>query len=351
LANNLKGAHMTALNLPIENTSAGVSNLSTPPELLDMLRVLTSFQPPRISLANAPWETYVDWAISQGLGPLSSYNLEFRLAGADAPEWARDRLLSIYQGSLNDNVMKMVNFRRTISELSGYKVVLLGAASFLETVYPHLAFRPMLDIQLLARGVDIDGVIEHLSKNQFKRTRMADGSYARAILSDGRTEIALYDALWERRGNGQLETVFDRAHPMPIYGPSVFQLRLEDAILSVCVFQSQQAYDAPLITFIDLRELLAGARSGTGPYSRLADVEDLSEAARRWGQERALYASVGIAERLFPEVAKTSTAIKPDLNIATKSLLDKFIVGPASEVGRTRTLKITSKIRRILASR
>src|SRR5690348_14686047 len=117
--------------------------------LLDTFRVLSSFERPRQSLAGAPWEEYVDWAIAQGLAPLAAYNLEYRLAGADAPEWARDRLLSVYQGSLNDNVMKLVNFKRAVDELEGRRVVLLGAASYAESLYPHVAFRPVLDLDLL----------------------------------------------------------------------------------------------------------------------------------------------------------------------------------------------------------
>src|SRR5713101_6273288 len=117
--------------------------------LLDTFRVLSAFDPPRCSLADAPWDEYVDWAIAQGLGPLSAYNLEYRLAGAGAPEWARDRLLSVYQGSLNDNVMKLVNFKRTIDDLEGRKVVLLGAASYAEALYPHVAFRPVSELEML----------------------------------------------------------------------------------------------------------------------------------------------------------------------------------------------------------
>ena len=80
------------------------------PSLLDTFRTLASFSPPRASLRGAPWEAYVDWSIAQGLAPLAAYNLEYRLGGGGAPEWVRDRLLSVYQGSLNDTVMMLVNF-------------------------------------------------------------------------------------------------------------------------------------------------------------------------------------------------------------------------------------------------
>src|SRR5215813_3688588 len=131
------------------------------PSLLDTFRVLASFSPARTSLRGAPWEQYVDWAIAQGLAPLAAYNLEYRLAGGGAPEWARDRLLSIYQGSLNDNVMKLINFKRAIDDLQGERIILLDGASFSESLYPHIAFRPVPDIHLLLARASIGRLTEH----------------------------------------------------------------------------------------------------------------------------------------------------------------------------------------------
>src|SRR4051812_43134010 len=90
-----------------------------PTSLQEAFRVLASFEPARVSLREASWEEYVPWAIAQGLAPLAAYNLEYRLAGAGAPQWTRDQLLSIYQGSVNDNVMKLVHFKRTVDALQG----------------------------------------------------------------------------------------------------------------------------------------------------------------------------------------------------------------------------------------
>ncbi len=158
--------------------------------LLETFRVLSSFQPARRSLADAPWDEYVDWAISQGLAPLAAYNLEYRLGGAGAPEWVRDRLLSIYQGSLNDTVMKLVNFKRAIDELEGEQVLLLGGASFAESLYPHIAFRPVLAIRLLVRPPRVDALTAHLANSDFRTENgIRDTEGAAKILSDGRTQL------------------------------------------------------------------------------------------------------------------------------------------------------------------
>src|SRR6516162_2348316 len=116
------------------------------PSLLETFRVLASFSPGRTSLLGAPWDDYVDWAIAQGLAPLAAYNLEYRLGGGGAPEWARDRLLSVYQGELNDKVLKLVTFRRAVDEPEGRRTILVGPARYAEALYPHVAFRPVPDL-------------------------------------------------------------------------------------------------------------------------------------------------------------------------------------------------------------
>src|SRR6516162_2533156 len=162
------------------------------PSLLDTFRVLAAFSPGRTSLAGAPWDKYVDWAIAQGLAPLAAYNLEYRLAGAGAPEWARDRLLSVYQGTLNDNVMKLVNFKRAIGALEGRRIVVLGAASYAEALYPHVAFRPVLDLDLLVARMDLAPLAAFLADAEFKPV---SATATRRILSDGRTQITLHGGL------------------------------------------------------------------------------------------------------------------------------------------------------------
>jgi hypothetical protein len=226
------------------------------PSLLDTFRVLASFSPPRTSLRDAPWDDYVDWSISQGLAPLAAYNLEYRLAGGGAPEWVRDRLLSIYQGSLNDNVMKLVNFKRAVDALEGRRIVLVGAASYAESLYPHIAFRPVLDLDLLLPAADLDGLVGYLGRAEFKTV----ASYPRQrVLSDGRTQITLHGGLLGPGFEDEDRAVLDRALPVRAFGPSFFRLASEDALLTSILAQAHAGYSVPAITFVDLRELVLGA--------------------------------------------------------------------------------------------
>jgi len=307
------------------------------PSLLETFRSLASFDPPRRSLAGAPWEEYADWAISQGLAPMAAYNLEYRMGGAGAPEWVRDRLLSIYQGSLNDNVMKLVNFKRATDEVEGQRWALLGGASFAEALYPHVAFRPVLEIQLLVAQESLAPLFKALGQADFRADPAVEG-----VLSDGRTAVIF-------RTQSLGPAVWERLLPMKVYGPSAFRLDLEDAVLALCLEHAREGYQVPLITFVDLRELLLGAPSLGGPYSRQPDFLELRKRAKEWRLERALWASVSVAARLFPELeAVAAEARPPELRGATRQLLERLVVEPVTALGKMRVMRGADRMRRWL---
>lgn len=316
--------------------------------LLETFRVLSSFDPPRGSLRDAPWEEYVDWAIAQGLAPLASYNLQFRLAGAGAPEWVRDRLLSIYSGSVNDNVMKLVNFKRAVDELEGRKLLLLGGASFADTLYPHVGFRPVLEIAMLLRRMDVDGFAGYLAQHEFRPETEEPTHGALKLLSDGRTPIFLYADVLGAERRAEVQGLFERARPMRMYGPSMFRPDLEDAVLLVCLEQAREGYQVPWLSYVDLRELVTGATSMGGVYSRPLDVAALLERAKAWRLERSLYTSLSIVARLFPETAEGLKPALPPLRRATRELLDRLVVAPASEPGKLSQVRGSERLRRLL---
>lgn len=318
--------------------------------LLDTFRALASFDPPRRSLKDAPWDAYVDWAIAQGLAPLAAYNLEYRLGGAGAPEWVKDRLLSVYQGSLNDNVMKLVNFKRAIDEVDGQKLVLLSGASFAEALYPHVAFRPVLEIQLLVPPASIAPLLKALGQAEFRPDPQgAAASGVSILVSDGRTPVLIHTSLLGERRAAAEQALLERAPRMKVYGPSTYRLDLEDAILAVALEQAREGYEVPLISFLDLRELLLGAPQLGGAYSRPVDFDALRARAEQWKVARALHASVSIAERLFPELEPVAARAKPPLRLATRRLLERLIVDPVSTLGRMRLVRGTDRLRRLLA--
>lgn len=320
------------------------------PSLVELFRHLSSFEPKRIPLEAAPWEEYVDWAIVNGLAPLAAYNLEFRLGGAGAPDWARDRMLSIYQGSVNDNVMKLVNFKQTVGELEGRKILLLGAAAYADALYPHVGFRPVLDLDLLTGDADVKPFAGFLGQRDFRpMLKVDDKKGADVVLTDGRTQLFLYSRILGANAAELERGLFERATPLRIYGPSFFRLSLEDAILVSCLEHARAGYEVPLVTFLDLRELMLGAPMLGGPYSRAPDFARIKALASEWRIERAVYTSLSILERLYPQTASAVAAARPELTRGSRRLLDALVVEPASTLGKVRVLRGGARLRKLLA--
>lgn len=315
---------------------------------LELFRTLCSFEPRRQGLREAPWDRYVDWAIGQGVAPLSAYNLEYRLTGAGAPEWARERLMAVYQGTLNDNVLKLVNLKRALDELEGRKILLFGAASFAEALYPHIAFRPVIDIELWVRPAEVDAFANFLRGSEFKSMEGGGPPGVARVLSDERTTVYLYGELLGPRRRAQQEEILDRAVPMKVYGSSVFRPDLEDSILLTALLQAREGFVVPAISFIDLRELLLGGPSMGGVYSRPVNFDAVARRAREWRVEKALYAACGIVERLFPWAADAARTAKPRLARATAALIDRLVVHPWSDLGQLTHLRGADRLRRLL---
>ncbi len=306
--------------------------------MLDMFRTLCSFAPARVDLRRAPWDDYVEWAVVNGLAPLAAYNLEYRLAGAGAPEHARDRLLGIYQGLLNDNVMKLVNFKRSIDGLEGRRVALVGAAAFAESLYPHVAFRPVAEIRLLVRPGDVQALAGFLKNSEFKPAPPPEGEMLKPelVVSDTRTAILIHGTLTPDPKEDAV--MLSRAEPVKVYGPSMFRLTMEDALLAQVLMAARAGFDVAFIEWVDLRELVMGA----------ADLVAIRERAVTWKLERALYAAMQVLAKLFPEAAERAGKISPELSLPVRKVLEVSVVEPTVIVGRMTTSVSGETLRELL---
>lgn len=276
----------------------------------ELFRVLTSFSPKRVDLRGAPWESLTDWLLAQGLAPLAAYNLEYRLGATQVPEWVRHRLLSLFQGSANDNVMKLVNLKQSLAELEGRRIVMLGGVSYVESLYPHVAFRPVVDVRVYVGPMAVDPLATWLRRAEFKpQDGVVDRAGAQKVLSDTRTEIFVHGRLLD---DAKEDTaLLARAVEMRPFGVSAYRLDLEDALLTHVLLMARQQFEVPVLELLDLRELVMGAPDMGGAYSRPVDVGLLHERAAAWKLEAPLRAALDAVAMLWPETADAVASLKP----------------------------------------
>jgi hypothetical protein len=302
--------------------------------LLDALRALTSFSPPD-ALPECDLALLGDVLEAHGLAPLASHNVESRLIGAGLPEGFRERLLTSYQGVVNDTLIKLVAFRRVLRDAPDVPVVFLEAAAYLDWLYPHMAYRPMSDVRIALRGDDGARFAERV-KGALELVRTGDEGRT-AVFSDGTLTVVCQEGLWS--GGPPDAPLFERAAPYRAFGPAVGRPSAEDAVLSTVGEQAVEGLLAPLITYVDLRELL-----------RLElDRDYLRRRAQELGLARALHGATLLAAHFFPEVGEAAARVRPPLSFAERVAVER-IVEAAKDPARLRHLRGVDEAARLVVA-
>jgi hypothetical protein len=225
--------------------------------------------------------------------------LEYALPQLPAPRLVKDKLLSVFQGTLADNTLHLVNLKKALQPLEGRRLVLLGSWSFAEALYPHVGFRPLMEASLWVAEEDMEGFCGYLRARGY--VEEVSLPHAACALSDGHSTLGLFCGL-----PGMPLTPpqpFWQALPKRVFGPSLFSLGLEDNLLALCARQYAEAYSGPWVDWVDMREAL---------LSPEVQAQSLREKAAQWGLGHALFASLAVLGRLFevevgifqPEVAE-----------------------------------------------
>ncbi len=293
--------------------------------LAEAIRALSAFDPPA-ALPPVDLALLAEVLEANGLAPVASYHLESRALGAGLPAQFREKLLALYQGVVNDNVYRVMALRNAL-RASEVPVVALGGLAAVDWLYPHLAFRPLGDVRMVVRGEDgarfaaaAQGAGFHLAGTE------ADGRGA--TFTDDRVRFTIQEGLWS--GAPPDAEVVGRATPMPALGPRVLRPSPEDMLLATVGEQAEQGLYAPLVTFVDLRELL---RLDPPPDPRL-----VLDRAATLGLSRALHGSMALLATHFPEVADAAGRLSPPLSAPERAAVD-LIVHSARDPARLTHLR------------
>ncbi len=291
-------------------------------DLLPALRVLASFEPVP-SLPPCDLEALAPVLVAHGLAPLASWHAEQTRLGAGLPEPFRERLLGFYQGTVNDNVLRMVTLRNTLRDVT-VPAVLLEAAAYVDWLYPHLAWRPVGGLRLAIRGADGAAFAASVARGGLRP--IATGEEGRtATFSDGHVELSIQEGLWP--GAAEDAALFARARAAPVYGPTAARPAPEEALLCAVGDLAQDALWAPLIRYVDLRELVR-----LGP-----DAGAVRERAERLGLARALHGATLLLAWFFPELADAAAALRPPLGALERAAVERVVDG-ARDPARLRHL-------------
>ena len=301
--------------------------------LLDALRALTSFNPPP-ALPTCDPALLGDVLEAHGLAPMASYQLEHGRLGGTAPEALRERLLTSYQGVVNDNFQKLVSLRTLLRDLEGLTVVFLEAAAYVDWLYPHIAFRPVGEPRLAVSADAGARFVEGLAGVSVLRTEHGGRT---AVLTDGKLTFTMQEGLWP--GGPADGPLFERAQPYRVFGPSARRPSAEDALLGTVGEQALLGLHAPLVTFMDLRELLALP----------LDLGYVRARAEALGLSRALHGATLLAAHFFPESADAAARLRPALGFAERIAVER-VVEAARDPARLRHVRGAEEAARLVVA-
>jgi hypothetical protein len=301
-------------------------------ELLPAIRALTAFEPPPV-LPACDLGALAPVLVAHGLAPLASYQIEHSRLALGLPEGFRETLLGHFQGTVNDNVLRMVTLRGALRQAAGVPAVLLEGAAYLDWLYPHLAWRPVSDLRLAVRGRDGAALAAALGPGLRLLRTGPEGRTA--VFGDGHLELSIQEGLWA--GGPEDDALFTRATPAPAFGPAVGRPAREEALLCAVGDLAQAGLWAPLIRYVDVRELL---RPGL-------DAPYVVRRAAGCGLSRALHGAAVLTAHFFPDVAAQAAAVRPELGPLERRVLEP-IIEAARDPARLRHLRGTEEAARLL---
>jgi hypothetical protein len=303
-------------------------------DLLPAIRALASFDPPK-ELPPCDLDALARVLIAHGLAPLASYHVEHTRLAIGLPDSFREALLAVFQGTVNDNVLKLVTLRNALKDAAEVPVVLLDGAAYVDWLYPHMAWRPVSDLRLAVRGRDGAAFARATAAGLKLERTEHDGRVA--VFSDGHIEVQLQEGLWP--GGVEDDALFTRAVPYRAFGPRAGRPSPEEALLCAAGDLGQAALWAPLLRYLDVRELL-----------RLApDAAYVKERAATLGLSRALYGACTLAAWFFPEVAAEAERVRPALGAMERAALEP-VIDAARDPARLRHLRGTEEAARLLVA-
>lgn len=303
-------------------------------DLLPAIRALCAFDPPKV-LPPCDLDALGRVLTAHGLAPLASYHVEHTRLAIGLPDAFREALLAVFQGTVNDNVLKLVTLRNALKDAPEVPVVLLDGAAYVDWLYPHMAWRPVSDLRLAVRGAH--GPAFAAATAAGLRLERTEHEGRVAVFSDGHIEVALQEGLWP--GGAEDEALFARAVPYKAFGPGASRPSPEEALLCATGDLGQAGLWAPLLRYLDFRELL---RLG-------ADAAYVKERAATLGLSRALHGACVLTAWFFPEVAAEAERLKPALGPVERAALEPVIDG-ARDPARLRHLRGAEQAARLLVA-
>ncbi len=229
--------------------------------------------------ARLRWRYIFSEARGHGVAPLLYHNLR-RLALLPAlPARVAEDFRREYYRTSAVNLLLSRSLRDILGSMARRRIPVLPfkGALFMHTLYPLIALRPMIDLDILVREGDFSRASEALADMEYRmvfnplRPRSAAEYYAMAFENKKKGVVELHRALYRHFGHPlDIDGIWKRSRGVRGAGRAAAAMSPEDTVLMICLHLAQHDFRIRLISLVDLSEIVS-RHAGHLRWGRLLD--------------------------------------------------------------------------------
>lgn len=224
-----------------------------------------------VSLLTSPslnWSYVLRESRSHGVAPLLYHNMRTLGLISLLPRTISEKFRKDYYRTSAINILLSTSLEEILAKMAKRKipVIPLKGCLFMHTLYPVIALRPMIDLDLLVREEDYHSASAALKALGYRalydpvRSRSALEYYAVQFGGRGKGVVEIHRALYQEfRHSLDIARLWARSRPQRLMGRPIRVLSLEDTIILLCLHLAQHDFRIRLISLVDIHVLISQA--------------------------------------------------------------------------------------------
>ncbi len=250
-------------------------------------------------LSTADWDRLIEQSARHRLAPLLYQRLKRLGPGTGIPAGILQALREAYLGSAARSMRLGHELEQVVTALQAddIPVIALKGAHLAEVVYGNAALRPMSDIDLLVRRMDLSRAADRMLEIGYSSWQSVGAKQAHLppFVKPGATCIEIHWSIARPTSPFRIDVdgLWSRARPTVIAGVKPLVLSPEDLLLHVSLHASfQHRFALGLVPFCDISATLQY-------YQAEMDWEEVGLRARHWGAGKCAYLTLHLARQLL----------------------------------------------------
>jgi hypothetical protein len=255
-------------------------------------------------LTISDWENVIQQAVRHDVTPFLYHRLKKFDSGIHVPAIIKKKLRDAYLYTLARNIRLFHELSQVLRvfEKNDIPVIVLKGIHLAKFVYDNIALRPMSDIDLLVREIDLSRVEEKLTELNYHSQKPIRNEeecksfqHLAPYVKQKAIPIEIHWTITRPNSNFTIDAASDlweRARPVTIDGAKSLVLSPDDLLLHLCFHTSYHGFRFGLRALCDISETIRQNRNEI-------NWEQIQRRASNWRMVKYIYISLYLAKELL----------------------------------------------------